>query len=162
MALTISEVICNVMALFSKKGQSMPRKNSKHHEPSPEAEITPPQEMQDGGKVAFQIRFEAELHRKLKAAADQSGMSLNQLLQGICSACVENIHMGEPNFHPDGYVLSRPVRKCVYFGYRGYSLTDEELRDIQTSVDEPDSVARVSQGKIWFSLDYSERNFKTY
>jgi hypothetical protein len=150
------------MAPFSRKGQLMPSKNSKHDEPNPEAEITSPQEMQDGGKVAFQIRFEAELHRKLKAAADQSGMSLNQLLQGICSACVENIHIGEPEFQREGYIVPRYVRKCVYFGNNGYRLTDEEFREIQSNADEPDTVARVSPGKIWFGLDYSERNFKTY
>ncbi len=138
----------------------MPRKKSAISTTSQEPPEIPAGAHEEG-KVAFQVRFDAAIHKKLKDAAEESGLSLNQLIQGICNACAENLHMGEPKFRQEGHVTSNPVKKCVYFGDTGRMYDDEELYiDRQTSG--INNVPLAQKANIWFSLDYSDRRFKTY
>ena len=44
----------------------------------------------DDERVIFQLRLASDIHRELKQAAEIAGLSLNQLINGICRGAAEN------------------------------------------------------------------------
>jgi hypothetical protein len=121
----------------------------------PEAE---PQE--DPAKVVFQVRFDADVHRDLKLQAEIAGISLNQLIQGICRGAVAHLVQGEASIR-NGFVTAREQRKCVFFGRQGIHYTENEAEAYRHhySGDEPPPN---DNGDVWFGLDFSERGFVRY
>jgi hypothetical protein len=112
--------------------------------------------------VPFQLRLDAELHRDLKAAADTAGISLNQLIQGICRGALANLIQGEPDVSPYGFVSTKPQRGCVFFGRHGstpaISMEDSEYY-YDTHLKFPEGV---DPGTLWFGLDFTNRGVVHY
>lgn len=128
--------------MAKRKTQSRPLKPSLE----PEAE---------SGAVAFQVRFDADLHARLKAEADAADISLNQLVQGICRGALDFLHQGEAEMLSTGFVKARQQKRCVYFGRPGWSCSAEEAERIRDATgDEP---AEPDKGALWFSLDFTNR-----
>lgn len=103
----------------------------------------------DGEKVAFQVRFDRDLHEQLAELSEKSGISLNQLVQGICRGAMAAAIPGEwskgTTVHggPDEEFWSTTEAKgCVWFGRKGTGL------GMGTSW-EP--------GAFWFGIDVRER-----
>lgn len=96
----------------------------------------------DYPRVAFQVRFDHELHRKLKMYASAAGISLNQLVQGLCQGCVSRIQLGEVvRETPDDEWNMRLSKKCL------------------TIVDFPeDHPYGDKSGHVWFKLDFTDRS----
>ena len=100
--------------------------------------------------VPMQVRLDPDLHADVKDLAERSGLSVNQLAQGVLRWAVENAVPGEPKIEPGGkFVKVRDVPGCVFFGRVG-----------TLSRDEPDdeTTERVADfGRVVFGLDFSGR-----
>ena len=89
-------------------------------------------------KTAFQLRLDADLHQQLKKAAEDAGISLNQLIQGICWGAVEHLHQGEliterVVCHSEGspseewaFSMAKARHGCLFFGRRSSAKSEEE------------------------------------
>ena len=117
----------------------------------------------DDGKVAFQVRFDADLHGQLKELVEKADLSLNQLIQGMCRGLIEHAGAGRAVVNQDsGFISVRYESKCVYFGSPGeHNDMPEELWDAYHEqhgrYPEP-----FSKGWVWFGLDFSERGVVSY
>ena len=107
---------------------------------------TPEPQSAEDGKVSLQLRLEAELHERLRKTAEEAGISLNQLIQGICWGVVDKVVQGEAKRSPDGFVHWEMRKKCLFFGCPG-SFNDPDGRDPT-----PEYL-----GEYWFGLDFTNR-----
>jgi uncharacterized protein (DUF1778 family) len=113
----------------------------------------------EAGRVDLKFRFDADLHELLRQAADEAGVSLNQLVQGICRAAAEVMHAGEAERLNSGFVTQRSHRKqCLFFGRPGnHEKAGEEHPDYMKSKYGDAEPPQQDNGVLWFSLDFSER-----
>ena len=84
---------------------------SKKKKPTPRA----PAPSSDG-KTSFQLRLDSCVHEKLKLEAKKAGISLNQLILGVCQFAADNIRQGRPLKTADE-LLETPATECVWFGH---------------------------------------------
>ena len=84
----------------------------------------------------FALRLDSDLHQDLKNVSNVAGLSMNQLIHGICEAAISNVHVGEPA-QADGLISIEKRAGCVFFG-------------------------DVEEGTIWFGLDFSGRGYRKY
>lgn len=96
-------------------------------------------------KARIDLRLDPKVHADLKQLADQSGLSLNQLLQGIARWASQNGHPGRPTFHESGlFTGTADEDQVIWFGE-----TDED--------DEPTPRTDELHANVAFVLDYSDR-----
>ncbi|NNJ26790.1 toxin-antitoxin system HicB family antitoxin [Alienimonas chondri] len=109
-----------------------------------------PAESDSSKPVPMQVRLDPELHAKVKDLAEQTDISVNQLVQGVLRWAVENAVHGEPEIRPGfQFVNRREVPGCVFFGRTG-TWTREDPEDERTE--------RVGDyGCVFFGLDFSGR-----
>ena len=110
--------------------------------------------------VAFQVRFDADLHEALRREAEQAGISLNQLIQGICRGSLSYLVQGEAEKTRDGFVLVKPQKGCVFFGRRGVHYSDRERQEFYSG--EGNELAEDDPGALWFALDFTNRGVVRY
>jgi HicB family len=93
-------------------------------------------------KSRIELRFDTDLHTSIKGLADESGVSVNQLVQGVMAWAVDNAYPGLPSVGENGpgYVESTDD-VGVWFGTSGY---DDEGNP-------------VGGGEVVFALDFSSR-----
>ena len=108
----------------------------------------------EDGKVSLQLRIEAELHEKLRATAEEAGISLNQLIQGICWGAIENVIQGEGKRQSNGFVSVQPRKKCLVFGKLGFYNNPQEQESLyEQGIELPPDY----NGEYWFGLDFTNR-----
>lgn len=115
--------------------------------------------VQEPEPVAFQVRFDADLHEQVKAAAETAGISVNQLIQGICRGAMAHLVQGEPEVLLDGFVRVNPQRGCVFFGRAGIACNEEEVNEYYSAG--KDAPAK-DNGMVWYGLDFTNRGFVRY
>lgn len=109
------------------------------------------------GKVAMQVRLDADLHSDLHATAESLGVSVNQLIQAICRAALSAKHLGKPT-RERGFLRCKPEGGCVMFGKPGnYEQGDLEHRPEWVVDKFGESLPKQDDGQLWFWLDFSER-----
>lgn len=137
----------------SKASGSRPRAASRPETPPvesvPPVALPPPEE----GTIAFQVRFDADLHAQVKHCAEHAGISMNQLIQGIVRGALDHFQYGEPWVDAYGVVNVRPRRGCVFFGRPGDYPEDGRERSSAAGLPLPIT----DPGTIWFGLDYTNR-----
>jgi hypothetical protein len=112
--------------------------------------------------VPYQLRLDAELHAGLKAAADTAGISLNQLIQGICRGALANLVQGEAVVGMGGFVSAKGQRGCVFFGREGSMPLGQE-DDCRIEYAEQGKYPEgVETGSVWFGLDFTNRGLVRY
>lgn len=111
------------------------------------------------GSVAFQVRLDADLHARLKEAAETAGISMNQLIQGTLRGAMEYLVQGEADMQAFGWVRQRKQKGCVFFGRVGYSLDEEEVMEYRSRGEKP---PEPDKGLVWFGLDYTNRGVVRY
>ena len=109
--------------------------------------------------VAFQVRFDPDLHQELHKVAEEAGISLNQLIQGICRGALGHVYQGEAFVSPSGFMRVKPQRGCLFFGQPGDSWTEDEEIDYHETGEMPKGKDR---GRVWFGLDFTNRGVVTY
>jgi len=109
----------------------------------------------DSEKVRLELRFDADVARSVTALADEAGISLNQLMQGLARWALWHGHPGEPKLGREMKVetiervrevegsIERPG--CIWFGEVAYDLNG------------PGRGERVPDERVMFMLDFSER-----
>ena len=131
---------------------------------------------QPSGTTQFALRLDSDLHKDLKNVSNAAGLSMNQLIHGICEAAMSNVHIGEPT-QTDGLISIEKRPGCVFFGdmadwryrYNGKDMSKKKLLvqlgknelDYDDHLD-PDIEALGCEGTIWFGLDYSGRGYRKY
>ena len=96
-------------------------------------------------KIRFEARLDEQIHQRLKRLADSSGLSMNQLTEGILAWAVAKGHAGRvrPVDVLGGQVMQSDDEDGVlWFGEAG-AITDDEF-------EQPHRV-----GLVYFELDYS-------
>jgi len=112
--------------------------------------------------VAMQVRFDGDLHQQLKATAETAGISLNQLIQGICRGAIAHLVQGEPDVDDGGFVRTKPQRGCVFFGRAGFVPTDGEEECEECFGKNGVYPDFVEKGTVWFGLDFTNRGYVRY
>jgi len=116
----------------------------------------------EDGKVAFQVRLDADLHGRMREIAEKAGISLNQLLQGMCRGLIDHAHVGEGRRLKDGFHALRHTPKCVFFGQPGTpsDVPEEFYEDYREKHGQyPEAL---DKGWGWFGLDFTERGVVSY
>jgi len=113
-------------------------------------------EAEPEGTVPFQVRFDADLHARLKREAEKADISLNQLIQGICRGVLDYLHQGEAEETKAGFVVSRPQKRCLFIGRPGISEyePDEAMEYRLVYREDPPPP---DDGILLFSLDFTNR-----
>jgi hypothetical protein len=104
------------------------------------------QKVRDEGKTRFELRFDDALYEEVKRNAEEAGISINQLMQGIARWAMKRANPGaRAHFASEG-VVSIDEPGCIWFGHAADLETDEYGRqDWDTGV-------------FVFELDFTERN----
>jgi hypothetical protein len=99
-------------------------------------------------KTRFELRFDAEVYDAIAQLAEQAGISVNQLMQGVSRWAVSCAHLGDPPILAAGAVENdaEPQPGCIWFGRTPQPFLDEKGKKIGSSAAE-----------VYFSLDFTER-----
>jgi hypothetical protein len=113
-------------------------------------------------KVRLELRLDVDVHSKLKDIAEHCGLSLNQVIEGICDVCGRYAVAGEPlKLGGDCVFTTMEKPRCVWFGVissHGMSAKEWEAYVVEHESNPP----LVTKGEVWFGLDYSERRIVRY
>lgn len=134
-------------------------------------------------RVPFQIRLNASVHETLSKAADAGGISMNQLAEGLLSACARHLESGRPFRRKDGSIDLREDRGCYFVGkvrtpfkyvphieeHPGELVPDDSYIDQwpngsnwTPTAKRADDGKPASPGFVWFVLDYSQQPIQTW
>jgi len=110
-------------------------------------------QVRDEGKTRVELRFDDDLYAKVKATADDAGISVNQLLQGITRWAMGRAHVGDPQI---GYTRHGTMHSVetedrpgvVWFGRSG----SEDVVD-----DQGEQLGTDTKVEFDFALDFTER-----
>lgn len=112
-------------------------------------------------KFAFMLRFDEELHERVRLLAETAQISVNQLMQGLARWAVQNARQGEPYRDQSGKVQSRAQPGCLWFGEvasKPLSLHDCEEIAAHYGGEPEEYLGTESPGNVIFSLDFTERH----
>lgn len=114
---------------------------------------------QSGKKMTFLLRFDDDLHSKVKELAESSQISVNQLMQGVARWIVQNAQRGEPIRDAEGHLQNRPQAGCLWFGKPASPPPhpDECKQLAKQSGGSPDEWDCWTEGRLVFALDFTER-----
>ena len=119
----------------------------------------------------FPLRLRPEVDAALRDIAGKASISLNQLIQGICEAAVQNSKVGEAA-KKSGLITLNDVDGCVWFGDFGddvYELDGKRVSSDELEMKLGPDQARWEfegvchlgwKGDLWFGLDYSGRGYR--
>ena len=127
----------------------------------------------------FALRLRPELYEQLRDTAEEARISMNQLIQGLCEACIENAHLGEASVVPgeDGIFTAIEEAGCLFFGPKtGEVYTTPKGKMTGSQVEQEYGVQYLEdefghskgidhigfRANIWFGLDYSGRGYRRY
>ena len=113
----------------------------------------------DPGRTGLMLRFDDEVYAGVKKLAEDSGISVNQLMQGIARWAMRNGRPGEPYNDSDGHLRERLQPGCVWFGRPASPPPDLSTRMMLAAEDggSPSDWDCWSSGQLLFSLDFTER-----
>ncbi len=113
-------------------------------------------------KVSLHLRLDGDVHRRLSQAASASGISMNQLIQGMVEGCLEHLIQGEPDYKGKARLLGRRSQAgCVFFGKLGAAASEDDKAAARAGALSPED-AEDDPGVVWFGLDYSKRGLRKY
>jgi hypothetical protein len=97
------------------------------------------------GKTRFEVRFDTDVYDQLKALADESQVSVNQLMHGLARWAVKHGHAGEPHWGSQHELVSIDQPGCVWFG--NYEGAEEDEHGDPMHI----------PAQVYCSLDFTER-----
>ena len=130
-------------------------------------------------QTQFALRLKQDLYQTLKAKAEEASVSMNQLIHGICEACMENAHVGEAvvvsgekgvfeTRQEDGCLYFGPIESSVYATPKG-TMSGSQIEDeygpehLIAEVGSSSGIDCIGfRANIWFGLDYSGRGYRRY
>ena len=128
----------------------MPRKRTKSD--------TEPAKKESAEKGRVELRFEQHVLDELKSVADQSQITVNQLIQSFSKKFLSHAHSGEPRRDEDGKIYNKPEVGCVWFGEVGTKPDEgDEAAAFGMDMSLKEFERKYLKGKIWMELDFTER-----
>jgi len=91
-------------------------------------------------KARFETRVDPETHARLRQLADDAGVSMNQLIEGVLVWAMSKAYPGRPRIHDNGPgYYDSTEDPAVWFGFDGFKPDGEP----------------VGNGHVLFVLDFS-------
>lgn len=124
----------------------------------------PPESEGEADRVPFQVRFKRDVYEPLKGLSEETGISLNQMIEGICRACLPGMQAGVLQPDENAVYRHRRAQQCLYVGRSGRSRDEihREMRERDKHIEYEDE--RCTQedydrvqpdpGRLWFQLDF--------
>ena len=112
--------------------------------------------LEGSSKSRFELRFDSEVYEGIRRLAEQSGISVNQLMQGLAGWAIKRGIPGESERDEDGFVKVRDQPGCVFFGKRGANWKPGEREEWEEAYGEDMGDYR-EQGEVIFTLDFTVR-----
>jgi len=101
----------------------------------------------DIGKTRLELRFDTDVYDGINKIADEAGVSVNQLMQGLARWAIAHANQGEASFdHEHKFYRKTPQTGCIWFGEPSKEVYDHKTGDIINT--EPE---------FYFQLDFTER-----
>ena len=81
------------------------------------------------------FRLETKVASELTRIAEETGVSVNQLVNGILKWAVQNAHVGEAEYQGSYDIGTNEVAGCVWFGDYGeeFEYEDPDTREMRPS-----------------------------
>ena len=110
----------------------------------------------DDGKQRFECRFDQDVYDGIKKLADETGVSMNQMLQGLARAAMRYAHPGKEIEidHETGPGFERDQEGAVWLGRGGYHRAAIQHEPGDTP--DPDDFEYVPI-ELFYQLDFTER-----
>lgn len=116
-------------------------------------------------KVRFELRFDRQVYEQVRRLADETGVSINQLMQGLARWGASALKPGEPQRDDNGYVSVREQPGCLWAGRhgRGKKISSNEFFDENGREPMCDDelwerdVSEYGKGEVYVFLDFTER-----
>ncbi|MBL4885902.1 MAG: hypothetical protein JKY95_15395, partial [Planctomycetaceae bacterium] len=83
-------------------------------------------------KTRIELRFDNDVAEKVQSLADQVGVSVNQLMQGMARWMIQYGIVGEPRKgDAEGQVMNHEQEGCVWFGKESRFFEAWELKEME-------------------------------
>ena len=106
-------------------------------------------------KTRIELRFDTDVAERVQSLADQIGISLNQLMQGLARWATQNAIVGEPHRDEEGNVRNRTQEGSVWFGMEAKYIEAWELQQADSRNEYTEG--EWSRSELWGCLDFTER-----
>ena len=103
-------------------------------------------QQRDEGKTRFELRFDDDLYTQVKNTADETGISVNQLMQGIARWAMSTVHPRSEPWGQGPELLAVEHEGCVWFGRESGAVEDDYGNQ------------HYDKGAVYFTLDFTERH----
>lgn len=110
---------------------------------------------QRAGKARLELRLDENVHERIKKLADDSELTVNQLVNGLVRWAGDRGRAGEPTRNNDGVLMTNGVPGVVWFGNSGYYHSEEDKTRHLEHFDE--ELCDFVKGEHFFTLDFTER-----
>ncbi len=113
-----------------------------------------PPKQRDEGKTRFELRFDDDVYDAVKRAADETGISVNQLMQGIARWAMKHVHPSEEVQYVTQDVIHCTAQPgCVWFGQE-----TTDVVEVQVGPDPEMTEQGIIPARLYFTLDFTERS----
>ena len=112
------------------------------------------------GRTGLMLRFDDEVVNGIKSLAEASGISVNQLMQGLARWAIKNGRPGEPYNDSRGHLVERKQEGCVWFGSPAKPPLSYERRVEHAEYygGKPEDFDCWTEGQVLLALDFTERH----
>ena len=112
----------------------------------------------DVGRTGLMLRFDDAVFAGIKKLAEESCITVNQLMQGLARWAIENGRSGEPYNNEAGKLCERTQPGCVWFGTPAVFHSSDEREELAAQLGGKPDDYEWSFGRQFFKLDYTERS----
>jgi hypothetical protein len=116
-----------------------------------------PAKAEPAGKTRLELRFDSDLAETMKSFADEAGISVNQMVQGIVRWAMSKAVVGEAYRDEFGGWRVKPADGCIFFGSlcQPWEHSQEALQ-YEDETGKP-AAKYADKGNVFFALDFTER-----
>ncbi|OYP34507.1 hypothetical protein [Rhodopirellula sp. MGV] len=105
------------------------------------------------GKVRLETRIDPKIADQFRAIAEEAGVSVNQILQGLIIWATDNAVQGTPVETDAGELYAEPRPGCLFVGQESF-FTDEEFDENGQLI----APTKLVPGVVHLVLDFSVQN----
>ena len=112
------------------------------------------------GRTGVMLRFDDEVVNGIRKLADASGISVNQLMQGLARWAIKNGRPGEPYNDSCGRLMERTQAGCVWFGRPATPppTLEEQEEYLAHFGGKREDIDHWTDGQLLLALDFTERH----
>lgn len=154
----------------------MPQKKSTTKKTAPKKASVKKAQQRPGERAPLMLRLPKGVHEVIAKAAEEAGISMSLLTEGLLDACTKRLVPGRPvkrRIRGREVVVVEEVPGCFFCGVPGQAFyappeTAEEEAEMKADwasvskptryvivTRDPDEIGLTKPGIVWFALDYS-------